>query len=143
MTDRDPALAGLDVLIGTWDTTATHPAFDGVVPGSTTFEWLEGDRFLVIRSRAEHEQFPDAIWVVGPPEAGAGLVAEYFDSRGVRRSYGVSIEGGVLRMWRDAPGFDQRYVATLGEESFDGAWQVAETPGDWRDDLKVTYRRRR
>ena len=39
---------------------------------------------------------------------------EYFDSRGVRRIYGVSLEDGVLRMWRDAPGFDQRFCATLG-----------------------------
>jgi len=142
MTDRDPALAGLDVLIGTWDTTATHPAFDGVVPGSTTFEWLEGGHFLVIRSRAEHEQFPDAIWVVGPPEAGEEILAEYFDSRGVRRSYGVSIEGGVLRMWRDAPGFDQRFAATLDVASFVGQWQLAEAPGQWKDDLRVEYRRR-
>jgi hypothetical protein len=142
MTDRDPALAPLEALIGTWDTVATHPAFDGVVSGSTTFEWLEGGRFLVIRSRAEHEQFPDAIWVVGPPEAGEGLVAEYFDSRGVRRTYGVSVEGAVLRMWRDAPGFDQRFVARLGGESFVGQWQLAETPGQWEDDLRVEYRRR-
>jgi len=141
MTGRDPALAPLEALIGTWDTVATHPAFDGVVQGSTTFAWLEGGRFLVIRSRAEHELFPDAIWVVGPPEAGEGLIAEYFDSRGVRRTYSVSVEGAVLRMWRDAPGFDQRFAATLGGEAFVGMWQLAETPGQWKDDLRVEYRR--
>ena len=41
-----------------------------------------------------------------------------FDSRGVRRTYRVSLDDGVLRFWRDAPGFDQRYSATLGRESF-------------------------
>src|SRR5215210_8863941 len=135
MIERDPALAALDALIGTWATEATHPEFDAVVPGSTTFEWLEGGRYLIQRSRNDHEAFPDSISVIGAPEAGDGLVMEYFDSRGVRRTYGVSLEGGVLRMWRDHPGFDQRFSATLGSDAFEGQWQVAETPGDWQDDL--------
>jgi hypothetical protein len=142
MTERDPALEAFDVLVGTWDTEATHPAFDAVVPGSTTYAWLEGGHFLIQRSHNEHELFPDAISVIGAPEAGGGLVAEYFDSRGVRRTYGIALEGGMLRVWRDAPGFDQRFSATPAPDGFEGLWQLAETPGDWRDDLKVSYRRR-
>jgi hypothetical protein len=141
MTERDTALDPFDALIGTWATEATHPQFDGVVPGSVTYEWLEGGRFLVQRSRNEHEMFPDAIAVIGAPEAGDGLVMEYFDSRGVRRTYGVSLDDGVLRIWRDAPGFDQRFSAPLGPETFAGRWELARTPGDWHDDLRVSYRR--
>jgi hypothetical protein len=142
MTDRDPALEPFDVLIGTWATEATHPMIDAVVPGSVTYEWLEGGHFLVQRSHNDHELFPDAISVIGAPEAGDGLVLEYFDSRGVRRTYGVALEEGVLRMWRDHPGFAQRFSAKLGPDSFEGLWQAAETQGDWHDDLKVIYRRR-
>ena len=142
MTERHPSLAAFDVMIGTWATEATHPLFDAVVPGSVTFEWLEGGHFLVQRSHNDHESFPDAISVIGAPEAGDGLVMEYFDSRGVRRTYGASLDEGVLRFWRDAPRFDQRFSATLAHDSFEGVWRVAEKPGDWRDDLKVTYRRR-
>ena len=142
MTDQAPALEPFAALIGTWVTEATHPLFDGVVPGGVTFEWLEGGRFVVQRSHNEHDQFPDAISVIGAPEDGDGLVMEYFDSRGVRRTYGISFEDGVLRIWRDAPGFDQRYSATPARGGFEGRWQVAETPGDWKDDLKVTYLRR-
>jgi hypothetical protein len=142
-TDRDPALEPFDALIGTWDTEATHTLLpDVVVPGSVTFEWLEGGRFLIQRSRNEHELFPDAICVIGAPESGDGLVLEYFDSRGVRRTYGISLEDGVLRMWREAPGFDQRFSAQIAPDRFEGVHQLAETPGDWKDDLKVTYRRR-
>jgi hypothetical protein len=141
MADRDPALEPFDALIGTWDTEAKHPLLDAVVPGSVTFEWLEGGHFLVQRSHNEHELFPDAISVIGAPESGDGLVMEYFDSRGVRRTYGVSLVDGVLRMWRDATGFDQRFSATPAPDSFEGRWQVAETPGDWRDDLRVICRR--
>jgi hypothetical protein len=141
VTERDPALEPFEALIGTWVTEATHPEFEGVVPGSITFEWFEGGHFVVVRSRNDHDLFPHAISVIGAPETGDGLVLEYFDSRGVRRTYGVSLDGGVWRMWRDAAGFDQRFSATLGHDSFEGLFELATTPGDWKDDLKVTYRR--
>ncbi len=141
MSERHPALEPFDALIGTWTTEATHPEVDAVVPGAMTFEWLPGGRFLVQRTRNDHELFPDAICVIGPPEVGDGLVMEYFDSRGVRRTYGVTLEDGVLRMWRDHPEFAQRYAATIDREGFEGQWQLARTPGDWQDDLRVTYRR--
>jgi hypothetical protein len=143
MTERNPDLEPFDALVGTWATEATHPQFDGVVAGSATFEWFEGGHYLVLRSHNEHELFPDAICVIGAPETGDGLVMEYFDSRGIRRTFGIAIEDGVLRMWRDAPGFDQRFSATLAPDTFEGLWRLAETPGDWKDDLRVTYRRLR
>jgi hypothetical protein len=96
------------------------------VPGSITFEWLDGGRFVVVRSHNDHDLFPDAISVIGAPETGDGL---------------VSLDDGVWRMWRDAAGFDQRFSATLGHDSFEGLFELATTPGDWKDDLKVTYRR--
>lgn len=137
MTD----LTAFDALVGTWATEATHPHFEGVVPGRVTYEWLPGGHFLVARSHNDHPAFPDAISVIGPPEDGDGLLMEYFDSRGVRRTYGVSLEDGVMRTWRDAPGFDQRSTATLDDEQFELVTQLAETPGAWRDDLRATYRR--
>ena len=142
MTERNPALAPFDALIGTWDTEATHPLHDRVVSGWWSYEWLTGGQFIVLRSHNDHELFPDAISIIGAPETGDGLVMEYFDSRGVRRTYGIAIEDGVLRFWRDAPGFDQRMTAKLAPDTFEGVVEVAETPGEWKDDLKVVYRRR-
>ena len=142
MTERDPVLEPFDALIGTWATEATHPMVDAVVHGRITYEWLEGGHYLVQRSRNEHELFPDAISVIGAPETGEGLVMEYFDSRGVRRTYGVSLDDGVLRYWRNDPGFDQRFSARLAHDSLEGLAQLARTPGDWKDDLKTIYRRR-
>src|SRR5918912_1629344 len=112
MTDRHPALEPFDALIGTWATEASHRGVDGIVTGTVTYEWLEGGHFLIQRSHSDHELFPDGISVIGTPETGDGLVMEYFDSRGVRRTYGVSLEDGILRIWRDQPGFDQRFSAT-------------------------------
>jgi len=142
MGERDPALEPFEALVGTWDTEAKHRLVDEIVRGNVSFEWLEGDRFLVVRAHNDHELFPDAISVIGAPEMGGGLVMEYFDSRGVRRTYGVSIEGGVWRIWRDQNGFDQRFSATLDHESFEGLFELAETQGEWQEDMRVTYRRR-
>jgi hypothetical protein len=131
-----------DALIGTWATEATHPALpDVVVVGRTTFEWLAGDAYLIQRVHNEHERFPDSISVIGPPESGEGMVMEYFDSRGVRRTYNISCVDGALRIWRDDPEFAQRMTATLDDDAFTGRWQLARTPGAWQDDLVVSYRR--
>jgi hypothetical protein len=142
MAARNPALAPFEALIGTWTTEARHRLVDAVVTGWVTFEWLAGGHYVVQRSHNDHESFPDAISVIGAPEQGDGLVMEYFDSRGVRRTYGIAIEDGELRVWRDEPGFAQRFRATLGRESFEGLGQLATTPGAWQDDIRVTYRRR-
>jgi hypothetical protein len=93
--------------------------------GDRQLEFLPSDEELVERGKA-----------------GDGLVLEYFDSRGVRRTYGVSLDDGVLRIWRDTPGFAQRFSAAVEHEAFEGLWQLARAPGEWQDDLKVTYRRR-
>jgi hypothetical protein len=141
MTERDPALEPFEALIGSWTTEADHVAVDGVVHGTTTFAWLEGGHFVLQRSHVDHELFPDGIGIIGAPETGEGLVLESFDSRGVRRTYRTLLEDGVWRIWRDAPGFGQRFAAPVGPESFEGVFELAETPGDWREDMRVTYRR--
>src|SRR3954470_24210011 len=142
MTERDPALEPFDALIGTWATEATHRLVDAVVPGRVTFEWLGGGHFVIMRSHNEHEMFPGAISVIGAPEDGDGLVMEYFDSRGVRRTYDVSFDDGVLRIWRDDPEFAQRLEVVVENDGFVAQYQLARTAGDWRDDLRAVYRRR-
>jgi hypothetical protein len=134
-------LTPLAVLLGEWTTECTDPQVDAVVPGTATFEWLEGKHFLIERSHHDHELLPDSLRVIGAPEAGAGLLMGFFDSRGVRRTYGVSLNDGVLCVWRDHPGFDLRSSARPGRDHFEVLGQLAETPGDWQDDLRVTYRR--
>jgi hypothetical protein len=143
MPDRDPALAALDVLVGTWDTEGNHRLVEEVISGATTFEWLAGGHFLLQRSQTDDARFPDALAVFGPAEGGEALVMEYFDSRGVRRSYRMSVAGGVLRYEREGEPFAQRITVTLGHDEFTAEAEFAETPGDWRHDMTLTYRRRR
>ncbi|HYJ00151.1 MAG TPA: hypothetical protein VEX36_10835 [Thermoleophilaceae bacterium] len=142
-SERHPELAAFDSLVGEWTNEATHPMFPSmVVRGHTTFEWLEGERFLVQRSRNEHPDFPDSISVIGFAE-GEELTAHYFDSRGVFRIYRVAMEGDTLRMWRDAPGFSQRLEAKLSDDggTLAGVWQLSRDDETWDDDLAITYTR--
>jgi hypothetical protein len=134
MSERDPGLEPYTALIGTWVTEATHPMLDAVVPGEVTFEWL--GQYLIQRTRNEHALFPDALGVID------GRTLEYFDSRGVRRTYGVSLDGGVLRQRGEFPQFAQRFEAVLAPDRFTGQWQMAEIPGEWKEDLRVVYRRK-
>ena len=49
-----PELDGWQRFIGRWATQATHPLLPGtVVRGNTTFEWLDGRRFLINRWAAD------------------------------------------------------------------------------------------
>lgn len=137
---RHPALEALDVVVGDWTIELTHPSFDAPVQGEAVFEWLEGERFLVQRSSNEHPDAPDSIAVIGVMENGE-LAMHYFDSRGVQRVYGVAVDGDEWRMWRDAPGFGQRFSGTIGAAEIAGQWQLCRDDETWADDLRITYRR--
>jgi hypothetical protein len=158
------ALESLGRLLGAWNTEATHPALPGVVvPGTADIEWLEGNRFLIQRTRAEHPDFPDAVSIIGlmdrdrvepaqSPGAAAANTTEaptprlcmhYYDSRGVFRVYEAGADEGTWRLWRDAPGFSQRFTGTFadGGDTIIGLWQVSRDDMLWEDDLRITFRR--
>jgi hypothetical protein len=129
-------------LIGDWEVDATHPALpDTVVRGGATFEWVEGEKFLIYRAWAEHPDFPDGISIIGVTDG--RLTMHYFDSRGVFRVYETSFEDGVWRIWRDAPGFNQRSEGPLSDDgnTIEVLFQMSEDGSTWTDDLKATYRR--
>jgi len=142
-TARNPQLAAFEPLVGEWTFEATHPMFPTtVVHGHMTYEWLEGERFLVQRSRNDHPDFPDSISVIGFADEDE-LSVHYFDSRGVFRIYRIAMAGDTLRMWRDVPGFSQRMQGTLSE---DGATltvtgQLSRDDETWEEDLATTFTR--
>ena len=135
-------LRSLNALVGEWTSEATHPAFPGlVVTGSATVAWLEGDRFLLQRTQTDHPDFPDALSVLG--ETDEGFVSHYFDSRGVHRIYRLSFNDGVWRLWRDEPGFSQRFAGTFDDDGnrIVGVWELSNDGLSWKRDLEVTFTR--
>jgi hypothetical protein len=149
----------LSKLLGNWTTEATHPAMPGlVVHGTTSFEWLEGAKFLISRSRTDHPQFPDAISIIGnmnedridesgeAPSANVGddsMKMHYFDSRGVFRINGVRVDEKTWQWWRDAPGFSQQFTGTFADDgdTIVGLALLRRDDMNWKDDLRITYRR--
>jgi hypothetical protein len=138
----DPELEPFAALVGTWKIEATHPKFPStVVRGTAEFEWLEGERFLLQRSRVDHPEFPDSLIVFGVGED--GLSMDYFDSRGVHRIYRVSFSDGVWRMWRHSPGFSQKFSGNFSAdgETIEGLWKLSRDDSTWDDDLAIRFQR--
>jgi hypothetical protein len=151
----ESSLKDLGRLVGTWRTTATHPARPGVVVhGTVEVTWLDGERFLIQRASTDNPEFPGSISIVGYSDAdrvdGSGNVApegrmqlHYFDTRGVFRLYDAAIDATAFRFWRESPGFSQRFTGTFldGGRTLDGLAQLRRDDLYWRDDLKITWRR--
>ena len=116
------------------------PMQDG---GRVTFEWLSGEAFIVQRWEVDYEYAPDGIAVIGPDESGTKLCQHYFDTRGVTRVYGMSLADGVWKLWRDSPGFSQRFSGTFSEDgrTIEGAWEKSVDGSTWEHDFDLVYTR--
>src|SRR5262245_1476876 len=123
----ESSLKTLAQWVGDWTTQLTHPALPGVtVHGSAAVEWLEGERFLIQRSRTDHPDFPDSIAIIGFTDADrvdkgsralqggeTELTMHYFDSRGVFRVYDVTAAQSSITFARLSPAFSQRFTGTF------------------------------
>lgn len=114
------ALRQLDVLAGEWDMWARRA---GGLRTGESFTWAEGGAFLVQRTDVVPRTavpaesvgplpFP-TVTMTGYDDTAGRFATLYADGRGVARVYGTSVEDGVWRMWRAAPGFHRRFAATV------------------------------
>lgn len=140
----NPALEPASALLGTWNTTGTHPLVPGTTfHGRASFAWMEGGAFLIMRSEIDEAEIPSGIGIIGTDDATDECSMLYFDERGVSRRYEVSFRDHEWRWWRNASGFSQRVTATI---SPDGRTMIArgELSRDgvsWEADMALTYTR--
>jgi hypothetical protein len=140
----NPALAAFGVLVGTWTTSGTHPLVPGkTFHGRTSFAWIEGGAFLVMRSRIDEPEIPSGIAIFGTDDATGECSMLYFDERGVSRHYEASLRGHELRWWRNAPGFSQRVVATIAADgqAIVARGELSRDGEHWEGDLALDYTR--
>jgi hypothetical protein len=147
--ERPAALSRLEALVGEWEMEASFDAgfFGPDSPplthrgGHTTFEWLQGNFFMIQRSTPDDPRAPSAIMIIGPSETPDTFEQHYYDSRGVARVYKMTLSDGVWRLWRDAPGFWQRYTGRLSEggKRIDGAWEKSADGSRWEHDFRLNY----
>ena len=136
-------LETLEPLVGEWTIQAKFAGRDDVFRGTTTFAWFEGGSYLIQHAAMEDPIFPTGIMLIGPAVGGERVVQHYFDSRGIARIYEVSLEGGVLRLWRDDADFAQRYSGRFSADAntIEGAWEICEPGESWKHDFAFSYTR--
>jgi hypothetical protein len=129
----------LAVLIGEWSIDSNKLAGSG----RATVEAFEDGKFVRLRSPEEQGKFPSSTWLIGGDDSTDECTCLYFDSRGVRRVYHMSVDGGVWKIWRNAPGFNQRYSGTItdGGKTIIGQWEFSKNGMDWEVDFDLSYRR--
>jgi hypothetical protein len=148
----NPGLERLAPLVGEWELEAS---VSGEPQGRarSTFEWLEDGAYLAIRGDGEPTENAPQEWVensplptmmiVGLDDAGEIFYTLYADARAVSRVYLMTLSDRVWKMWRDAPGFHQRFSAELSQDgrTMTGAWEKSRDGSDWELDFDVVYTR--
>ncbi|WP_214413191.1 hypothetical protein [Sphaerisporangium fuscum] len=151
MGDRHPAFERLDVLVGRW---AVRPKVPGLGSAWMEFTWQDDGAFL--RQESDIDSIPDTapkawrenapfptIALIGLDDTGEEFTMLYADSRGVHRVYRMTFAQGEWRMWREAPGFNQRFTGTLSPDgdTVEARWEMSEDGVNWTLDFEITYSR--
>lgn len=141
----NPALERLSIFIGEWDIEITSMSFEedktAVVRGHASFDWVEEGAFVIERFEVPETAFPRGISIIGPDDSAETYGMLYFDSRGVSRIYQMSLRGDVWKLWRDFPGFSQRFSGTFNDDRslITARWEKSSDGSNWELDFKLTY----
>lgn len=142
----------LEKLVGAWE-TETIAEGQVVARGLTVYGWLEDRRFLVQHADGEPTAAAPAIWhenwplpstsIIGFDDASSGFTMLYADSRDVFRVYQMAAEKDVITLWREAPGFHQRFTGAFDSDgnTITAIWERSADGQEWSRDFDVVYRR--
>jgi hypothetical protein len=136
------ALKRFAVLVGQWQTTGTPPQVPGkIFHGRTSFAWLEGGAFLIMRSEIDEREIPSGLAIFGSDDVANEFFMLYFDERGISRKYHVDMTGNQLKWWRDNPNFSQRLTITIEDEGnkLISKGEMSRNGAAWEEDLALTY----
>lgn len=141
---EESELQGWGRFIGRWETEEAHPMLPGeTIRGTSSFEWLDGHRFVIWRSHYAHPKIPDGISIIGVTDG--QLSMHYFDQRGVYRVYAVSLDQETWQFRREAtePDFSQRFTGTFSADgnTITGRGHLSRDGKTWEGDLDLDYRR--
>src|ERR687897_2801938 len=125
-----------DPLIGDWHAEGEMPIEPPMrISVEATVERLGA--FIVLHSIGEPADVPDSISIIGGAPEGQPQPMHYFDSRGVKRLFLMTLEGSTWTIWRapgedwngpDGPGFNQRFIGELSGDgrTITGRWERGE-----------------
>ena len=142
---RRRALAQLEVLVGEWTEQVHLP---GAPMGRMSFRWTLDGQYLLQRSQIPDPDFPDSLAVIAVNVDGTGYTQHYFDSRGVVRTYAMTLDDQIWTLLRDRPDFTaldfaQRFTGTFAPDhaSITATWESSDDGEHWHNDFTLTYTR--
>jgi len=142
----NPALKPLEGLVGDWEMEISNASFlprpsDRVKGGPVLIEWVQDGAFLVIHMGDKSPGPPQALWLIDRDDSTPNYTMLYYDARSVSRIYEMSFSEGVWKMWREAPGFWQRYEGTVSKDgkTITAHWEKSSDGSRWEHDFDVTY----
>ena len=146
-------MKGFEPLIGEWHGEGEMP----IEPPMTLSVDATVDRmgqFIVFRSRGGGE-VPDSVSIIGGAPDGEPQPMHYFDSRGVKRLFLMSLDGPTWTIVRapgedwngaDGPGFNQRFIGEISADgqTIEGRWErgMGDAGDRWELDFPLTYVRK-
>jgi hypothetical protein len=143
LSKSNAALQSMSVCIGEWEMEISSIRADpsARVRGHASFRWAEGGAFVLFKAAVPDSPFPSQTSLMAPDDSAATYCMLYFDSRGVSRIYQMSLEEDVWKLWRNFPGFSQRFTATFREDHnvLEGAWEISTDGTSWEHDFNIKY----
>jgi hypothetical protein len=145
-TSSQPFLSILQPLIGAWTmritwSDKTHKLVGGpqTIESPASFEWVLDGSF--VHQTAGASGAPVAHWMMGGDETSGVFSALYADTRGVSRLYEMSFADGLWKIWRNAPGFHQRFTGRISADgkTIESAWEKSEDGSNWEHDFDLVY----
>jgi hypothetical protein len=149
-----PNMAELEPLIGDWSMAATVEG-ETMMEGTSTFSWSDAGPYLIQTAAGSATSDAPGGWqdslpfptyaITGYDDGFDRYSVLYSDARGVQRVYAMTFADGVLRQWREAPGFHQRFTGEFSEDGsrIDARWERSDDGEDWFVDFDLTYTRTR
>jgi|SRR6185503_13822196 len=143
----NPSLKHLEILVGDWDMELSNASFlpssSDTVKGHVLFEWLEDGAFLIMYMGNKPPGTPDAMWLICRDESTSNYTVLYYDTRKVSRVYEMSFSDDTWKIWRNSPGFSQRFEGKFSDDgnSIVAYWEKSSDGSTWEHDFDVTYTR--
>lgn len=81
--------------------------------------------------------------MIGADDAAETYCMVYFDSRGVSRIYQMTLSGDIWTIWREFPGFSQRFNGMFSDDNnvITARWEKSGDGLNWEHDFDLTYTR--
>jgi len=88
---------------------------------------------------------PDAMWLISRDDSTSNYTVLYYDARKVSRVYEMSFSKGTWKIWRNSPGFSQRFEGKISGDGnvITAYWEKSSDGTTWEHDFDVTYTRLR